>query len=459
MNLHDIKSDIVRKLINALPLGVLVVNERGGAVYVNETFKKLTGLSKYSGYDWLRVIPQDQRSQLWAGWKLIRDYSDRYEIRTCIEVDGQRTPIQLCAQVVGDQDCNVILTFTDASEEEENHQRLQEALFFAEAIAETSPDYRYVYDYTERRTTWTNRPLTDALGYSKEQVLKMGEQFYYEITHPQDLDRIRDHYRELHSLPKGGYAEIEYRVLKADESTVWLRARHTVFKRDEDGKPISILGLCSDVTHQKELDALSEMYMLQAEEQRMELELAHETMKETLARVEELNVRLEELSVTDGLTKVRNRRSLEEFLRAQFDEVARYGRPLSFILLDVDKFKMFNDSFGHLAGDEVLIDVAKTLTRTARASDFVARYGGEEFAVVLPETDIEDAMTAVERFRAAIESGDWRHRQVTASFGVATFNGHDSIEALIRDADEALYHSKETGRNRCTHVQWIQAAA
>ncbi len=165
------------------------------------------------------------------------------------------------------------------------------------------------------------------------------------------------------------------------------------------------------------------------------------------------NAQLEALATIDGLTGAKNRRAFDMQLEMEFRRSRRYSTPLSLMLLDVDKFKLFNDSFGHLAGDEVLKEVAQTLMDNVRVIDFVARYGGEEFVVLLPNTDVEGAMILADRLRDKIARAPWQQRDVTASFGVATLNV-DTKEGseLTGLADRALYVSKEGGRNRCTHA-------
>jgi diguanylate cyclase (GGDEF)-like protein/PAS domain S-box-containing protein len=160
---------------------------------------------------------------------------------------------------------------------------------------------------------------------------------------------------------------------------------------------------------------------------------------------------MQELSVTDALTGVRNRRALEAEAERFFKLAQRNGEPLSLLMMDVDKFKSYNDTFGHQAGDEVLKTVAKLLTKAARECDLVARYGGEEFCVILPSTDAHGAVLAAERFRAAIEAFAWSQRPVTASFGASTVHEHLNPEELLKDADLALYAAKEAGRNRTMH--------
>lgn len=167
--------------------------------------------------------------------------------------------------------------------------------------------------------------------------------------------------------------------------------------------------------------------------------------------LEEANAKLRAVAVTDGLTGVRNRAAFDGKLAEEYDRAVRYRHPLSVILMDVDHFKLFNDTFGHPAGDEVLKAVARTLRETARTSDFVARYGGEEFVAILPDTDYAGAMVVAERFRRAVAGGPWDQRPITVSVGVATLAPTTAdAETLVQEADQALYRSKKAGRNRVT---------
>lgn len=160
------------------------------------------------------------------------------------------------------------------------------------------------------------------------------------------------------------------------------------------------------------------------------------------------------LAVTDVLTELGNRRHFEKVLTAAFARSKARGRSLSVVMVDVDRFKLFNDTFGHSAGDEVLCVVAQQLSRASRPRDVVTRYGGEEFAILLPDVDAAAALHCAERHRAAIESFAWVLQPITASFGVATRTpSTEDPVALINEADRALYLSKRRGRNRVTHLE------
>jgi len=171
------------------------------------------------------------------------------------------------------------------------------------------------------------------------------------------------------------------------------------------------------------------------------------------AQLEQANTALLELATTDGLTGLKNARAFQDTLREEMERSLRYKTPLSLILLDVDHFKRFNDSFGHPEGDLVLVEVARILQHCARSCDCVARYGGEEFALILPQTDIQGAVHVADRIRAMLDSTIWRKRSITASFGIATVNSDIlKTENLIACADEALYRAKAEGRDCiCTH--------
>ncbi len=158
------------------------------------------------------------------------------------------------------------------------------------------------------------------------------------------------------------------------------------------------------------------------------------------------------LTILDGLTGVHNKRFFLEFLEREVARALRHARPLTLVMLDLDHFKEINDTFGHLAGDAVLKRVAQAIGGRVRRDELLARYGGEEFAVVLPETDLEGALTFAEKVRSEVErakfSFDGQDIRVTVSVGVSILRSGDDSEALIGAADAELYRAKRDGRNR-----------
>ena len=154
---------------------------------------------------------------------------------------------------------------------------------------------------------------------------------------------------------------------------------------------------------------------------------------------------LKSVSLHDPLTGLANRRFLDIQLEKIFELARRYGENQSVIMLDIDHFKRYNDTYGHQGGDQLLMRLAEILTAQMRKSDYVFRYGGEEFLVLLPDTELPMACEAAERLRAAVE----REAGVTISLGVAAYHeGMPDKETLVKAADAALYRAKEGGRNR-----------
>lgn len=170
-------------------------------------------------------------------------------------------------------------------------------------------------------------------------------------------------------------------------------------------------------------------------------------LRKIQAELRQLNDQLNALAVTDGLTQIPNHRAFQDAL-SQFFAHASRGRSFALVMLDVDNFKQFNDTFGHQAGDEVLIAVARTLKQNIRRVDFVARYGGEEFAVLFMDVDEARAKRLAEKLRKKISEISNKYSPVTASFGVALCcQVKSSEQSLIKLADMALYRAKASGKN------------
>ncbi len=182
--------------------------------------------------------------------------------------------------------------------------------------------------------------------------------------------------------------------------------------------------------------------------------------------LKENNLLLEQLAIIDKLTGIHNRGHLDWVLSREWANTQRNQAPLSLIMVDIDYFKLYNDTYGHLGGDDCLRQVAQALySRLRRKNDFIGRYGGEEFMVILPGMDHHDAMQLAEAFRIDIQNLGIPHAQsknaevVTISLGVSTlthFNGNDHSDSLIHCADQALYQAKSSGRNQVCFLPYTE---
>lgn len=168
-----------------------------------------------------------------------------------------------------------------------------------------------------------------------------------------------------------------------------------------------------------------------------------------ITALREKQIKIEHKAYYDNLTKVYNRNKLEEIFHLELVRAKRYNRDFSIVILDIDRFKAVNDTYGHLVGDEILIALADRLSNEVRETDIFARWGGEEFVILLPETNREVAFEVSEGLRKEVEQ--IHHEQVghiSCSFGVTQLNEDDDIESVFKRCDDALYRAKNNGRNR-----------
>ncbi len=171
-------------------------------------------------------------------------------------------------------------------------------------------------------------------------------------------------------------------------------------------------------------------------------------LRRTLIGLSEANARLGQQNMTDAMTGIPNRRAYDHRLTAEVSRAERTGEALCLLLADIDYFKAYNDEYGHLAGDAALQCVARLLRGALRPYDFLARYGGEEFAILLPSTDLTDALMVAERIRGLIAAAEFPCRKLSVSIGVSRLDIESGARALMLAADNGLYRAKAAGRNK-----------
>ncbi|HEX2211432.1 MAG TPA: diguanylate cyclase [Longimicrobium sp.] len=248
--------------------------------------------------------------------------------------------------------------------------------------------------------------------------------------------------------------------------------------KDDDGLPfipiilVTALSEADDVVQGLESgadDYISKPYNFRELEARVRAMLRIKALQDELDQknreLELANRRLKKLSITDGLTELFNHRHVHQLLHEEFERSARTGESIAVVMMDLDRFKAVNDTYGHPTGDVILYETAQIIKETAREIDSVGRYGGEEFIAILPDTGEEAGAHFAERVRQAVEEYVFRDGatevRMTVSCGVAAFPapGVDTPEALLKAADEALYQAKHSGRNRVVRASQSVPAA
>lgn len=258
------------------------------------------------------------------------------------------------------------------------------------------------------------------LGFTKEEIPeKVGFQFFTDRLHPEDYESVMHNMRQhLGGLTQ--VYEVEYRILAKDGSYRWYYDRGKVTQRDELGKPLYVVGIVFDITIQKEMER----------------------------RLEEQNRILHELANQDPLTKALNRRALFTALEAAVVRCREQSEDLCVLMLDIDFFKAVNDTYGHLVGDQVLIELVGIIKNSIRKTDILGRYGGEEFVVVFDGVGIEWSTQVAERVRKAVVEHEFpQGLRISISGGLAVYSGQ-ALDMLLNQADERMYTAKRAGRNR-----------
>ena len=329
------------------------------------------------------------------------------------------------------------MIFKELSESDKSlratHQKLLNIIDFL-------PDATFVIDKDKKVIAW-NKAIEEMTGLKKEDILGKGDNIYSVPFYGKKRFMLADYVflddKEKYSELKNRYSLVEKKgntifaesfipaIFKGKGAYVWFTASPLF---DCDGSLMGAIESIRDITERK-----------QAED------------------------KLKALSTLDGLTGVANRRYFEEYLETEWTSSLQTGKPLSLIMCDIDYFKGYNDTYGHLEGDECLRKVAGSLNKTVKGTRYLlARFGGEEFVVILPETGLDDAVIVAELLRSNIEALKIEHKKsqisnyVTISLGVSTVvsNLELSSRELISLADTALYQAKKEGRNtyRSAHL-------
>lgn len=413
------------------PLGVFYTDTQGDCRYVNAQYLAISGLTaeEARGKGWGKAIHPDDREWVVQRWYESAHSQSPFEgIYRFVRPDETTAWISCRAAAVYDNGTFIGYAgaVEDITSERLAEERVKQAHYRLSATLESIHDCFLSLDHTWK-VTYINQAACEMFAKDRSEVV--GSSL---------LDLFPDLENSIlvlycREVMEGGQPQI-FETQDSDQDQ-WYEVR--VYPA-----PDGVSVFYQDISVRKMVESQIEESMMQISEYSVRLELQQQELAEA-------NDKLEALATTDGLTGLKNHRTFQDRLTEGLNgEVF----PVSLLLLDVDKFKTFNDEFGHQAGDEVLIGVGRVLESVAHRDEFVARYGGEEFVIILPGQDAAAAIASAERFRQAIESEEWSYRAVTASFGASTATDSNCDKTtLISQADQALYASKHRGRNRSTH--------
>lgn len=309
------------------------------------------------------------------------------------------------------------------------------------------PPYPQFYELFYTYATGVNPALNDrinAVFADGESAADLAEKLYNQFLRANNLDeRITEVSSQIYQSIDNVHSAIDAATKGATAYTGSLTNATGVFNTEAD--PVV-------------LRALAQKLMVETrkmQETNRALENSLDASKQDIASLRRDLEEVQRESMMDALTKLYNRKCFDQTIERNILDARERNRSLSLVLVDIDHFKSFNDTFGHQTGDQVLRLVAMTLRAHTKGQDLAARYGGEEFALLLPDTELRGGTALSEKVRKAIQSKELLRRstneklgRVTASFGVAQLNERDTSNSLIERADKALYAAKGAGRNR-----------
>ena len=411
-----------RELYDNLRDGFAVVNLKGQLVLWNRAFQEMLGysekeLGKLSNGDITPERWHDLEAKIIKDQVLSKGHSDFYE-KEYIRKDGTVFPVTLRTRLIRNERGKPTGMWAFVRDIEDRKK-------VVEALRQTEEKYRTLFEDSRDAITITdrkgafqdvNKAMLDLFGYTKEQMMRMKFRDLY--VDPADAARFQQEIRK-----KGSLRDHEAKLLKKGGKVM-----HCVLigtqKRSEDGTITGFQGIVRDITAQK-------------------------AMEEALRESEK---RYMELSITDDLTGLFNQRHFYNQLRAEIDRIQRYKHPLALLLLDVDNFKIYNDTYGHLAGDKVLAKLGQVIRSSIRKTDAGYRYGGEEFTVILTETPGQNAVVAAERLRKRFADEIFfpvplEPVRVTVSVGIANYRDGEEITSFVKRADKNMYEAKGNGKN------------
>ena len=300
---------------------------------------------------------------------------------------------------------------------------------------------------TSGKVIYANDKFCEVSQYSRSQLIGQNHRILKSGVHPPEL------YADMwHTISQGRVWKGALCNRKKDGSQYWVETTIMPFL-DDAGLPFRYISIRTDISRIKQFEKILERGKEELEglvqQRTSELDRVNRELKSEIEVRKHAEKKLEKLVVTDALTGIFNRRKFDLVLEQELKRADRYQVPLSLIMADIDHFKQINDSYGHRAGDAVLIQLTKMISNNIRESDVFARWGGEEFVVLTPNTDGQRARKLAEKLRTEVAAASFPGiTGLTCSFGVTQWVEVDTSDDFINRVDTAMYQAKANGRNK-----------
>ncbi|MGA2782922.1 MAG: PAS domain S-box protein [Smithella sp.] len=312
----------------------------------------------------------------------------------------------------------------DISERKQAQEALRDSEARFREVLDNSLDVSYKRNLQTDSYDYLSPNFAQNYGYTLDEMKNLPLEALMDLIHPDDLAEVRRVVAESNLGTVGTTNQMKYRVRHKEGSYRWCHDQFTVM-RNEDGTPLAIIGSVRDITEQKQAE-------------------------EALRKSEH---RYRELSIIDDLTQLYNSRHFSTQLEKEIERSNRYEQPLTLLLFDLDKFKDFNDTYGHVEGDYVLSRLGQVIKRCLRDPDSSYRYGGDEFTIMLPMTAKGEGMVTAQRIQMELRKENFspllgQEFHLAVSIGVAQYKPKEDMKAFVHRVDQLMYQAKKNGRDR-----------
>ncbi len=409
----------------------LFCNQQTAIMHGYDSPDELIGKSAFTLFPLKEVIRAAKHMQMTREGGMIRNVE-----YVLLKKDGSQFHAELSASLIKN-DLGIPIAFMaivrDITERKWVDAQIRESESRYRIVADNTFDWEF-WQAPNDRFIYTSPSCKRVTGYDAIEFINNSELFI-DIVQPEDRLRFTEHRIEVNQEKKPG--EIDFRILRTDGQERWIsHICQPVF--DNKGKFIGTRGSNRDITERKHAED--------------NLQLANEQLHLQLAEIEDLHVILQEQALHDPLTGLYNRRYMEDALKKELARAVREEYQVSIALLDMDNLKTFNDTYGHAVGDKALVLLSDQLKELTRIDDITCRYGGDEFLVILHKTTLASGYKRVEQWRKTLEEirieYEDQELQITFTAGIATYPTHgQTLEEVIKMADDALYQAKDKGRN------------